>query len=69
MGVEQPAVVEAGGLGLAGQRQGAFDRVIGLEREAELHVRWAPWGEERTGSAVLLQTVEPDGMVALPRVG
>ena len=37
MRVEQPAVVEAGRLGLAGQGERALDRVLGLEREAELH--------------------------------
>ncbi len=37
--VEQPAVLEAGGLGLPGQGEGALDRVVGLERETELHAQ------------------------------
>ena len=37
--VEQPAVLEAGRLGLAGQGERALDRVLGLERESELHRR------------------------------
>ena len=58
--IEQPAVVEPGRLGLAGQGKGALERVIGLEREPELHVPTLPPGKW-SGSAVLLQTAEPDG--------
>jgi hypothetical protein len=35
--IEQPAVVEARVLGLARQGEGAIDRMLGLERESELH--------------------------------
>ena len=58
--IEQPAVVEAGRLGLAGQGKGSFQGVIGLEREPELHVPTLPPGKW-SGSAVLLQTAEPEG--------
>ena len=40
--VEQPAVVEAGVLRLAGQGERALEGVIGLERETELHGCRAP---------------------------
>ena len=56
--VEQPAVLEAGGLGLTRQGERALDGVLGLEREAELHVSST---RKRNGSAVLLRTAEPEG--------
>ena len=37
--VEQPAVLETGRFRLAGQGERALDRVLGLERESELHRR------------------------------
>ncbi len=47
--VEQPAVREPGGLGLAGQRERPLDRVVGLEGETELHRRPLWLGTKRLG--------------------
>ena len=44
VGVEEPGVGEAGRLALPGQRQGPLDRVLGLEREPELHAAPPPTG-------------------------